>query len=1112
MAANRETYQEAIRLYVETSGDKELGALAAQLTKLGQGADASAAQAEALVDELDKLASVGNNIRGFTTLKASIADTGDALTKAKAAAATLKAEFDAAETPTKKLAAAMVRADASVEKLTKQQNRQQAELARTSGALRNAGVDTTNLAAAYDDLQGELGSLGERATLATNAMERTGKESKKAADGIGLIERASDGAGKSLASIGARLTAVAAAATAALAAMAAAGTAALFTGAIRSAATLEDALSQVRAVSGATAEEMVALKQAAEAGGAATRFSTLEAAQGLGELARATGSAATAIGALPATLNLAQAAGIGVSEAAVLMTTTLTQFGLGADQATRVADVMAKEVNATTDSMEGLGNALTYAAPLAKQLGLDLEDTAAILGVLADQGFRGERAGTALRNVFSAMSDPASTFAGALRDIGIQSTDFATVIGELAAKGDLGREALLQLDAAARPAITALVDGGSAKLAELEASLRSATGEAERTAGVMGDNLSGAMESMKDSFDRARRSLVEPLLAPLQDELQALATELETFAQSAEFEEIKGALKTLFVEGAQAARELIDKVDFQALAQKIRDFATDADGSLTEFKENLGTVVDAVVIVGQTFSVVFNAVQSVVLTVAAAIARAMAEIAKRVEKMTESSRTLGEFFGVLDKGQYSLSEFIGGMGAVADEFEGRLSTNIGETIEAVQALAGASEESGQRTADGLGKVGDAAGALADSSAQIAEAAAEATAALDGQAKGAVTAAAATSGAAVEMVSGAERLKKAFADMGIQSQQELGRAAETAKRNFDLIRGAVSSGTASAEDARRAFAAYAQAARAAVADSDASAQLRVEGELMVQSAVLGATASLKAMGDTGKSAGQDVAKGAGQAASSLQAVGEAAAGAAAATADAAEGAAAAGDNMEYGSKKGKQFALSMYEVSDAALAMTLATNKYAGSPLWVGMINRVTDQINDQGKALNAQVETLKAANGEFDELAGRRNELKNEYNLLGAGEIEKLLQAEQQLEANRKRAAEQRQREAEQLAKASEPAPRKSADVAAVQIAQRETAAVVSGVLASTQQAAAALSSAAASVRTAVAGEIVVRFINDPGNATPIKISDAQMRDIALEVVRRLRQAKGSST
>ncbi len=357
----------------------------------------------------------------------------------------------------------------------------------------------------------------------------------------------------------------------------------------------------------------------------------------------------------------------------------------------------------------------------------------------------------------------------------------------------------------------------------------------------------------------------------------------------------------------------------------------------------------------------------------------------------------------------------------------------------------------------------------------------------------------------------------FGRLGIKSKAELDRARDAARDAFEAIRAGAGRGEAAIEDVRAAFGKYAEAARAAAVNSDGLAKARVDNELGVLEAVYNVNTGLKDMADAGKQAGQSVASGAGQAAAALQDVATAAGGAAGNVKKAGDETEKAGENMEYGSKKGKQFALSMYEVSDAAIAATMATNRLAGSTLWTGAINRVTGQINEQGDALRKQVEQLQAANAEFDEMAGRRKELSQQYNLLGAGEIEKLLQAETQLEANRKRAAEQRVREAEQAAKAAEPkAGQPAAAAAVVQIAQREAAAAavaVTDMLDSTKQAAVALASAATSVRTAVAGEVVVRVVSEGGaGGVAPKLSEAQMRYIAGEVVRLIRQSKGSST
>lgn len=1004
--------EEAIRVVLETEGAEGVVALRKVLAQLGDTSGVSAEKAEALSGELQKLADTSTNIRNYTLLKSTLTDTGIALGKAKDKLSTLRTEFALAEKPTKSMETALGRAERQVETLTRAQNKQTADLARTTGALNKAGVDTNKLATEYARLQGEFGEFSRKADAAAGAMARTAKESKSAAAGVGSLDKAAKASSISLAAIASRLTLVSGAAVAAVKALASISGAALFTGAIKSATSLEDALQQVRAVSSATAEEMAALKVAAEIGGAATRFSALEAAEGLGELARATGSAQGAIAALPAALDLAQGAGIGVADAAQFITTTLTQFGLGAEQASRVADVLAHTANTTQADVRGLGDALSYAAPLANQLGLDTEKTVAIIGELAEQGYRGERAGTALRNVFSEMLDPASAFGKALRDLGIESSDFATVIVGLAKAGDRGKDAMLQLDAAARPAILSLVNSGGAALQQLETDLRSAGGAAAETAKLMGDSVAGANESIRDTFDRTRRSLVEPLLEPLKNELFELANELEAFAGSPEFEEIKGALKELFVEGAQAARELFQEIDFKQLAVDIRTFIGDANQTVTEFRENLTLIVSAVEIVGESFSVVFNAVQTIVLGLAAAVAKVL-EISLKLQKVvTWLPRTMTEMATGTTHATDQLNEQIGGLAAVYDEFAARTGQNLHETVEATKELAGVSQVAGASVAAGMASVAESTDAASAATKRQAAASREASDALESQAAASGSAAAAASASATEMDAAAERLKKAFTDLGLTSQVNLERAAESAKKNFNLIRDAIGQGHATAEDARRAFTAYAQAARAAVADSDASTRARVENELTVQESILNASRSLEDMGAAGERAGSRVARGASQAAGALDSVASSASGAANSTEGAGN---AAGDADEdfikategafglaaglgaISEKANEAYAAVGQATLNRALGMTTGTQLGGDHPL-----NRITDLIREQVAAFNQDIEAVERLQKAFDPLAKRREELAKKYDFLGSDRIEQMLQTEQRLKASQK--------------------------------------------------------------------------------------------------------------
>jgi tape measure domain-containing protein len=288
----------------------------------------------------------------------------------------------------------------------------------------------------------------------------------------------------------------------------------------------------------------------------------------------------------------------------------------------------------------------------------------------------------------------------------------------------------------------------------------------------------------------------------------------------------------------------------------------------------------------------------------------------------------------------------------------------------------------------------------------------------------------------------------------------------------------------------------------------------------QERVSEADVRLAELGESGKRVGAEVAEGAAQAASGMQQVASSAADAAQGTDRAAASAEDSADSMAYGAKAGEKFALSLYSVSQKALEATMATNRLAGSPLWFNAINGVTGAINEQGEALDAQIAKLQAANEEFDELAGRRRELAHQYDLLGESEINRLLQAEQQLMANRKKAAEERKRQEEEATRSDAANTRReSGAAAALEVARRagaETVAAatsVSTMLDSARHAADAVSAAAQRIPTA--GPIVIELRATGANGAASAINPAQLNQLADQitrlVVQRLVHAKSIS-
>ena len=126
---------------------------------------------------------------------------------------------------------------------------------------------------------------------------------------------------------------------------------------------------------------------------------------------------------MPGLLDMAAAEGMDLANAADIAASTLRGFNLEADQSGRVADVLAQMSAASNSSIAGLGESMKYVAPVASGLGVSVEETAAMLGVMANAGIKGSQAGTALRAAFTRLSKEPKAVEKALRSLGVATRD-----------------------------------------------------------------------------------------------------------------------------------------------------------------------------------------------------------------------------------------------------------------------------------------------------------------------------------------------------------------------------------------------------------------------------------------------------------------------------------------------------------------------------------------------------------------------------------------------------------------------------------------------------------------------------------------------------------------
>jgi TP901 family phage tail tape measure protein len=331
-----------------------------------------------------------------------------------------------------------------------------------------------------------------------------------------------------------------------------------FTASVGAAAEFEDTMARVAAVSGATAGEFNRLTETAAEFGRTTRFTAVQAAQGLEFLAKAGLDATEAIAALPTTLRLAQAGALGLGEAADIVTNILTASGLAIEDLDRVSDVLVKTFTSTNTSLTELGFAFRFVGTIAAGVGNEFEDTAAALGILGDAGLKSTIAGTALRGTLASLFAPTAEeerLIGELSEriggLGLQITDtagdfvgFRNLIEQLEQSGITAGEAIELFGQRAGPAVQALLLRGSEALNELFVDLKLAEGAAEEIARVMDDTLLGATLRMTSAFDGLKIAAGEGLLAPLAALIDVFAGLINAFTATVDSLQILGPVVT----------------------------------------------------------------------------------------------------------------------------------------------------------------------------------------------------------------------------------------------------------------------------------------------------------------------------------------------------------------------------------------------------------------------------------------------------------------------------------------------------------------------------------------------------------------------------------------
>ncbi len=288
----------------------------------------------------------------------------------------------------------------------------------------------------------------------------------------------------------------------------------------RTFAGFSDQIAQVRAVTGAAGEEFMKLTAIAKELGRTTSFTAQQVAQGMTELGRAGYKPVQILAAIPDVLNLARGTATDLGRAAEIAAAAMRGFGLSALDTTRIADVLTATANNSAQTLEDLGEAMKYVAPLAMEAGSNIEDTAAALGVMANNGIKGSMAGTALARAYKNLAtDKAQRM---LRGLGVEAVGQAGNLRKVAdILSDLGKR-VQSMGSAKRLAIFEKLFGrgqaAALKLAapgadftNLRQTLKNAQGTAKRTSKTMDNTLGGSFRKLMSAVEGVQIAIGEAL-------------------------------------------------------------------------------------------------------------------------------------------------------------------------------------------------------------------------------------------------------------------------------------------------------------------------------------------------------------------------------------------------------------------------------------------------------------------------------------------------------------------------------------------------------------------------------------------------------------------------
>jgi TP901 family phage tail tape measure protein len=471
-------------------------------------------------DSIKALDAQAAKIDGFRKTSGQLAVTQQKLKDAKAEVAALAVQFRNTEKPTTAQARALEKARQAAGELQTKSNSLRLSVQQQREALNAAGISTKKLSSEQQRLKSAAGQ-------ATVSLSRQKQELQRLAQQQERLNHISDRYRKGQELSGRMRNAGAAGVGAATVGAIAA------TSVLRPGYEFAQANSTLQATLGLdkNSDDFKSLKTQARSIGDNTAASANDAALAQIIIAKSGGSVDDIKAATPVTLNMSLANNRTMEESAKLLMSTKNAFGLANGQVAHLGDVISATLNKTAADFDGLNDALTYIAPVAKNAGVSVEQTTAMIGALAKAGTTGSMAGTGVRAMLLRVQAPTGQAFKAIKELGVKTADskgnmrpFFTILKEMQKsfeKNKLGTAQQAEYlktifgEEAASSAVTLMQSAASGLLDDLTKTFQGSDGSTEKLVRVQQDNLGGDFKELQSAQEAIGTDLYDQLDASL---------------------------------------------------------------------------------------------------------------------------------------------------------------------------------------------------------------------------------------------------------------------------------------------------------------------------------------------------------------------------------------------------------------------------------------------------------------------------------------------------------------------------------------------------------------------------------------------------------------------